>query len=95
MVDGEVPRPRGSGPVVEVIAALMVKDPDARMSLEEVRRRLRPIVADPDDLLYPGLPNAPTSGAALPVPPPTGWTGRARSAAVPAPNGPRTPGAST
>ena len=27
VVDGEVPRPRGSGPVADVIAALMVKDP--------------------------------------------------------------------
>ena len=30
VVDGEVPRPRGSGPVVDVITALMVKDPAHR-----------------------------------------------------------------
>lgn len=60
VVDGEVPRPRGSGPVVDVIVALMVKDPDRRMQLEEVRQRLRPLIDDPDDPVYPGSPDAPT-----------------------------------
>ena len=64
VVDGEVPRPRGSGPVVDVIAALMVKDPARRMPLEEVRQRLRPLIDDPDDPLYPGSPDAPTMEAA-------------------------------
>ena len=66
VVDGEVPRPRGSGPVVDVIAALMVKDPARRMPLEEVRQRLRPLIDDPDDPLYPGSPDAPTMEAAAP-----------------------------
>ena len=73
VVDGEVPRPRGSGPVVDVIAALMVKDPARRMPLEEVRQRLRPLIDDPDDPLYPGSPDAPTMEAAAitrPAPPP-------------------------
>lgn len=61
VVDGDVPRPRDAGPVSEVIAALMVKEPDQRMPLEEVRRRLRPLLDDPDDPLYPGSPDAPTS----------------------------------
>ncbi len=65
VVDGEVPRPRGSGPVVDVIVALMVKDPDARMPLEEVRQRLRPLIDDPDDPLYPGSPDAPTMASAV------------------------------
>jgi serine/threonine protein kinase len=73
VVDGEVPRPRGSGPVADVIAALMVKDPARRMPLEEVRQRLRPLIDDPDDPLYPGSPDAPTMEAAAitrpPVPP--------------------------
>jgi hypothetical protein len=60
VVDGEVPRPSGSGPITEVIAALMVKEPERRMPLDEVRRRLRPLLADPDDPLYPGSPDAPT-----------------------------------
>ena len=63
VVDGEVPRPRGSGPVVDVITALMVKDPARRMPLEEVRQRLRPLIDDPDDPLYPGSPDAPTMEA--------------------------------
>lgn len=64
VVDGEVPRPRGSGPVVDVIVALMMKDPARRMPLEEVRQRLRPLIDDPDDPLYPGSPDAPTMEAA-------------------------------
>ncbi|WP_346279166.1 serine/threonine-protein kinase [Pseudonocardia sp.] len=68
VVDGEVPRPRTSSPVADVIMALMVKDPDARMPLEEVRHRLRPLIDDPDDPLYPGSPDAPTIGSGLAVP---------------------------
>lgn len=68
VVDGTVPRPRGTGPVVDVIVALMVKDPAARMSLEEVRQRLRPLIDDPDDPTYPGSPDAPTMGSMAVVP---------------------------
>ncbi|HYH30168.1 MAG TPA: serine/threonine-protein kinase [Pseudonocardia sp.] len=68
VVDGEVPRPRGTGPVADVIAALMRKEPDARMPLEEVRQRLRPLIEDPDDPVYPGSPDAPTIGAGITVP---------------------------
>ena len=64
VVDGEVPRPSKSGPVCDVIAALMVKVPTQRMSLGEVRRRLRPLIGDPDDPLYPGSADAPTLAAA-------------------------------
>ena len=70
VVDGEVPRLRGSGPVADVIAALMVKDPARRMPLEEVRQRLRPLIDDPDDPLYPGSPDAPTMEAAAITRPP-------------------------
>ncbi|MHA6792842.1 protein kinase domain-containing protein [Pseudonocardia bannensis] len=66
VVDGDVPRPRDAGPVSEVIAALMVKEPERRMPLEEVRQRLRPLLADPDDPLYPGSPDAPTLSSMLP-----------------------------
>jgi hypothetical protein len=63
VVDGDVPRVRGTGPVADVIHALMVKDPDRRMPLEEVRQRLRPLIDDPDDPVYPGSPDAPTMAA--------------------------------
>jgi hypothetical protein len=68
VVDGEVPQPRSTGPVADVISALMVKDPDRRMPLEEVRQRLRPLIEDPDDPLYPGSPEAPTMAAAITTP---------------------------
>ncbi|WP_232663911.1 serine/threonine-protein kinase [Pseudonocardia sp. TRM90224] len=68
VVDGEVPRPRATGAVAEVIAALMVKDPSARMPLEQVRIRLRPLIDDPDDPMYPGSPDAPTMESAITVP---------------------------
>ena len=58
VVHGQVPRVRASGPLAEVIAALMVKEPDRRMPLADVRRRLRPLLADPDDPLFPGSADA-------------------------------------
>ena len=104
VVDGDVPRPRGSGPVSEVIAGLMVKDPDQRMPLEEVRRRLRPLLDDADDPLYPGSPDAPTTysqvaprpevvpeprvAASGPVPEPPSWGSSTRMPARGAPLAP-------
>ncbi len=92
VVDGEVPRPRGAGPVVDVIAALMVKDPDQRMALDEVRQRLRPLIDDPDDPTYPGSPDAPTMEARAVVPAPPSRTGRALTRT---PEATPTPGRST
>ncbi|MGH4014896.1 MAG: serine/threonine-protein kinase [Pseudonocardiaceae bacterium] len=44
----EVPTPSCSGPMAEVIRGLMVKDPQARMPLSEVRRLLgQPLAAEP------------------------------------------------
>ena len=68
VVDGEVPRPRGTGPLQDVIAALMVKDPDDRLPLEQVRMRLRPLLDDPDDPSYPASPDAPTLASAIQLP---------------------------
>jgi serine/threonine protein kinase len=79
VVDGEVPRPKSGGPVSEVIAALMVKDPAQRLSLGEVRRRLRPLIGDPDDPLYPGSPDAPTMAARYRVSPARGGGGASGS----------------
>jgi serine/threonine protein kinase len=94
VVDGDVPRPRGSGPVADVITALMRKEPEARMPLEEVRQRLRPLIDDPDDPVYPGSPDAPTIGAGLhvPAPAPRIETSGPRPAPLPpSPTGTRAP----
>ncbi|MGE3286639.1 MAG: serine/threonine-protein kinase [Pseudonocardia sp.] len=79
VVDGEVPRPRDGGPVGAVVAALMVKDPSKRISLDEVRRRLRPLIPDPDDPVYPDSPLV----AAIPTM--TGTDGTGGLAATPMP----------
>jgi hypothetical protein len=67
--------------VSEVIAALMVKEPGQRMALGEVRRRLRPLIGDPDDPLYPGSPDAPTMAATYRVTPRVGGSGGSGPAA--------------
>ena len=85
VVDGEVPRARGGGPVPEVIAALMVKDPDRRMPLEEVRRRLRPLILDPDDPVYPGSPDAPTMASPITLRPVGGGAATGHRSPGPAP----------
>jgi eukaryotic-like serine/threonine-protein kinase len=69
-----------------VIAALMVKDPDRRMALDEVRRRLRPLILDPDDPVYPGSPDAPTMAAPIAVPPQNGGASAASPARRPTPS---------
>lgn len=85
VVDGEVPRPRGSGPVVDVIIALMIKDPDSRMPLDEVRQRLRPLIDDPDDPMYPGSPDAPTLASLITLPASAGFADTGAGASQPAP----------
>ncbi len=47
VVHGEVPRPTQEGPLAEVVAALMVKDPNERISLRELRNRLHPLLPPP------------------------------------------------
>lgn len=79
VVDGEVPRTRDTGPVGEVVAALMMKDPARRISLDEVRRRLRPLIPDPDDPVYP---DSPITSA---IPTMTGTDGTGGLAATPMP----------
>ncbi|MEU6701076.1 serine/threonine-protein kinase [Pseudonocardia sp. NPDC046786] len=68
VVDGPVPVPTVGGPIAEVISGLMVKEPAGRMPLDEVRARLRPLLADPDDPIFPGSPDVPTVMARVPAP---------------------------
>ncbi|BBG04491.1 MULTISPECIES: serine/threonine-protein kinase [Pseudonocardia] len=68
VVDGPVPVPTVGGPIAEVISGLMMKEPAARMPLDEVRARLRPLLADPDDPIFPGSPDVPTVMARVPAP---------------------------
>jgi hypothetical protein len=84
VVQGEVPRPSASGPLAEVVAALMVKEPGDRIPLAEVRNRLHPLLPPPttpllseDDLAKLSDPDKqPTKltpkpkPAAPPLPPP-------------------------
>jgi len=65
VVHGSVPRPTAAGPLEPVITGLMVKDPDARMSLAEVRRRLRPLLSESGTGLFP-LPSPDASPVAPP-----------------------------
>jgi eukaryotic-like serine/threonine-protein kinase len=47
VIHGEVPRPSASGPLADVVAALMAKEPAERISLAEVRSRLYPLLPSP------------------------------------------------
>ncbi len=47
VVHGEVPRPSATGPLADVVTALMVKEPAERISLAEVRNRLHPLLPPP------------------------------------------------
>jgi eukaryotic-like serine/threonine-protein kinase len=48
VVNGDVPRPSGEGPLDEVVAALMTKEPAERISLREVRNRLHGLLPAPN-----------------------------------------------
>jgi eukaryotic-like serine/threonine-protein kinase len=58
VVHGEVPRVGQTGPLADVIGGLMVKDPERRLALVDIKRRLRPLLDDPEDPLFPGAPDA-------------------------------------
>ncbi|HEX6345061.1 serine/threonine-protein kinase [Umezawaea sp.] len=53
VVHADVPPPVGAGELAPVIAGLMVKDADQRMTLAEVRERVRPLLAEPGVELFP------------------------------------------
>ena len=58
VVHDPVPRVGLSGPLADVISGLMIKDPERRLPLADVKRRLRPMLEDPEDPLFPGATDA-------------------------------------
>jgi serine/threonine protein kinase len=82
VVHGDVPRPEATGPLAEVVAALMAKEPADRIPLDEVRNRLYPLRPPPSTPLLSEEDLAKLSGedrtptrltpkpAAPPLPPP-------------------------
>ncbi|MBB4903832.1 serine/threonine protein kinase [Actinophytocola algeriensis] len=47
VVHGDIPRPSTEGALGEIIAALMVKEPEERITLRELRNRLHPLLPPP------------------------------------------------
>jgi serine/threonine protein kinase len=47
VVHGDIPRPSTEGPLGEIVAALMVKEPEERITLRELRTRLHPLLPPP------------------------------------------------
>jgi serine/threonine protein kinase len=47
VVHGDVPRPSTGGALGEIVAALMVKEPEERITLRELRNRLHPLLPPP------------------------------------------------
>ena len=52
VVHGDVPTPIGAGELAPVISGLMTKEPSGRMPLSQVRRLVRPIVAEHGSELF-------------------------------------------
>lgn len=81
VVHGDVPKPAPDSPLYGVITGLMRKPLEGRMSLVEVRRRIRPLLPEPGSVVFPPEEPDPHAGPAddkpttnlNPVPePPTG-----------------------
>ncbi|WP_223208113.1 serine/threonine-protein kinase [Actinopolyspora erythraea] len=68
VVNGPVPRTSREGPVGEVIAGLLVKDPQRRMSLREVRRHVQPLLPEPGVEPFAGLLPEETATVRTPLP---------------------------
>jgi hypothetical protein len=70
VIHGEIPTPADTGPLADVIGALMVKDPAGRVPLAEVRRMLQPLLPEPGTPLFPVVEEPPTRVTATPAPEP-------------------------
>lgn len=77
IVDGEIPRVADDAPLADVITGLMAKEPGERLSLMEVRRRIRPLLPEPGSTVFPPddtdedagpVDNKPTTHLASPKP---------------------------
>ncbi|HEX2132274.1 MAG TPA: serine/threonine-protein kinase, partial [Actinophytocola sp.] len=93
VVHGDVPRPASNGPLTEVIAALMVKEPAERITLAEVRNRLHPLLPPPSTPLLSAetlrrLDGPDKNEEATPAEPPEPASGQSPSA-------PKSPGSSS
>jgi hypothetical protein len=64
VVHGDVPAPPENSPLAGVISGLMVKDPAERISLVEVRRRIRPLLPEPGSVVFPPDEAEPDAGPA-------------------------------
>ncbi|MEU4740260.1 protein kinase [Actinosynnema sp. NPDC023658] len=53
VVHGDVPSAEGCGALEPVVAGLMAKSPDERMTLAEVRRLVRPLLPEPGTDVFP------------------------------------------
>jgi eukaryotic-like serine/threonine-protein kinase len=63
IAQGEVPSPPDGAPLADIIGALMVKDPRERISLTEVRRRIRPLLPEPGTPVFPPPEDEPVGPA--------------------------------
>jgi serine/threonine protein kinase len=70
VIHGDIPEPSSAGPLSEVIAGLMMKDPAERLALAEVRRRLHPLLPEPGTPLFSSTEEIPTKITAPTIPEP-------------------------
>jgi eukaryotic-like serine/threonine-protein kinase len=79
VVQGPIPRVPDDAPLAEVITGLMARDPAERLSVMEVRRRIRPLLPEPGSTVFPPdeteesagpVDNKPTTNLAPPPPSP-------------------------
>lgn len=69
VVRGPVPAPQRGGPIADLVTELMVKDPQQRLPLSEVLRRVHPLLPAPGERAFtPVTSSEPPSVSAAPEP---------------------------